>query len=135
MTEFNLVSKIKTNDLIKRRYLVYLLSVLTFLMFLYPSVIEITPYFKWTRRIQSMLSMLSLLLYVLFDRKDKIIKISKEYDFIPLIRKNDNSYMINIILHNGDKTNILYNIEQERDKDFTNICLDLGIPEELKEDE
>lgn len=75
MTEFNLVSKIKTNDLIKRRYLVYLLSVLTFLMFLYPSVIEITPYFKWTRRIQSMLSMLSLLLYVLFDRKDKIINL------------------------------------------------------------
>ncbi len=68
-------------------------------------------------------------------RKDKIMKISKDFDFLSVIKDKDNCFMINIILHNSDKTTILYDTEQKRDEDFTDVCLDLGIPEDLKEDD
>lgn len=67
-------------------------------------------------------------------RKDKIMKISKEPDLCSIIKGSDNSFMINIILQNSDKTPIYYDTEQQRDSGYKDICLDLGIPEEFKED-
>lgn len=69
-------------------------------------------------------------------RKDKIMKISKEYDLqTAMAIESKNCFTINVTLQNSDKTIIYYDTEEQRDNDYKDICIDLGIPEEFKEDE